>query len=103
MKLARCSVALIVALAISPTLVASTIYTTVLSGANEVPSNGSAATGNATVTLNGDLLTVNETFSGLSTSAISAHIHCCGTAGVNQQVAILFAAFPATTSGTYNM
>jgi hypothetical protein len=54
------------------------------------------------VTLNGDLLTVDESFSGLTGGpAVAAHIHCCAPAGVNAMVAVPFTGFPAATSGTY--
>jgi CHRD domain/PEP-CTERM motif len=90
-------------LAIAPlTLPATTIYTATLLGSNEVPSTGSTATGQATVTLNGDLLTVDESFTGLIGGVASAaHIHCCAPIGVNAIVAVPFTGFPATTSGTY--
>ena len=51
--------------------------------------------------LTGDMLTVNEIFSGLTTPASAAHIHCCGPAGVNEPVAVPFTLFPNSTSGTY--
>jgi len=96
------SVVLILALA-PLTLSAATIYTTTLLGSNEVPPTGSPATGFATVTLNGDLLTVDEVFSGLTGgTAAAAHIHCCAPVGTNVGVAIPFTGFPAATSGTYN-
>lgn len=98
-----CLVVFVLALAISPAVPAATVYTTVLLGANEVPATGSAATGNATVTLNGDMLTVIETFSGLTGGpASAAHIHCCALPGVTAIVAIPFTGFPNTTSGSYN-
>jgi hypothetical protein len=102
MKPASWSVSLALAFALSPMLSASTIYTTQLSGANEVPPTGSPGTGSVTVTLNGDLLSVNLTFSGLEASASAAHIHCCGPLGTNDIVAVPFTSFPATTSGTYS-
>jgi CHRD domain/PEP-CTERM motif len=95
-----CSVLLILASAPS-TLPAATVYTTILLGANEVPPTGSAGTGAATVTLNGNLLTVDEVFSGLTASASAAHIHCCGPVGVNDPVALPFTGFPNVVSGTY--
>jgi hypothetical protein len=103
MKLAICSLFLVLALALSPALSAGTIYTTVLAGANEVPPTGSPATGTSIVTLLGDMLSVSETFSGLiGGPAAAAHIHCCGPLGVNEPVAVPFTGFPAATSGTYN-
>ncbi|MBS1798255.1 MAG: CHRD domain-containing protein [Acidobacteria bacterium] len=83
---------------------ASTItYTAMMSGANEVPSNGSTATGFTTLTLTGDMLTVNITFSGLTGGpASAAHIHCCTAPGSNAAVAVPFTGFPNATSGTYS-
>ena len=92
---------LILGLAIPSIVSATTIYMATLSGANEVPPTGSAATGTSTVTLNGDTLTVNEVFSGLTAPVSGAHIHCCGPIGVNEPVAVPFVGFPSTTSGTY--
>ena len=54
------------------------------------------------VTLNGNLLTINEAFSGLSAPAAAAHIHCCASIGVNAAVAVPFNGFPGATSGTYS-
>jgi hypothetical protein len=77
-------------------------YTATLMGANEVPPNGSTASGFATFTLNGDLLTVDVTFSGLTGGpAAAAHIHCCAAPGTNAPVWVPYAGFPNTTSGTY--
>jgi hypothetical protein len=47
-------------------------------------------------------LTISETFSGLTTPANAAHIHCCVPPGVNAVVAVPFTPFPNTTSGTFN-
>jgi hypothetical protein len=74
-----------------------------LSGANESPPNGSAGTGIADVFLDPVLKTIqiNVTYSGLTTGATAAHIHCCtasaltGTAGVATTVP----AFPGFTLG----
>ena len=83
---------------------AATIYTTVLTGGNEVPPVSSTATGTSMVTLNGDMLTVSETFSGLVGGAASAaHIHCCALPGNNAGVAVPFVNFPSATSGNYTM
>ena len=76
-------------------------YTATLLGSNEVPPTGSPATGFATFTLNGNLLSIDETFTGLTTPASAAHIHCCGPVGVNEIVAVPFTPFPNTTSGTF--
>jgi len=78
-------------------------FTTVLLGANEVPPTGSPAIGFATVTLNGNILTVDEVFASLTGgAAAAAHIHCCAPIGVNAIVAVPFTSFPAATSGTYH-
>ena len=93
--------AAVLAAAVPSTMSAATIYTATLLGSNEVPPTGSTATGSSTVTLNGNILSVNEMFSGLTTPASAAHIHCCGPVGVNEPVAIPFTGFPSATSGTY--
>jgi hypothetical protein len=76
-------------------------YITILAGTNEVPPNASPGTGAATFVLNGDLLSIDETFSGLVAPASAAHIHCCGPVGVNEMVAVPFSPFPNTTSGHF--
>ncbi|MCC6540091.1 MAG: CHRD domain-containing protein [Bryobacterales bacterium] len=82
-----------------------------MSGANENPANGSAGTGFATVTLSDDQLSlnVNLTFSGLTTNATGAHIHCCAGPSANGPVAVDFnysgnvSGFPlGATSGSFN-
>jgi hypothetical protein len=85
------------------------VYTAMLSGAAEAPSNDSPGTGSATVTYDDMLhtLRVQVTFSDLSAPTIASHIHCCvttpgGTAGVATQVPF-FAGFPiGVTGGTYD-
>jgi hypothetical protein len=91
------------ALALAVPAHADTItYTATLLGSNEVPPTGSPATGFATFILNGNLLSIDETFTGLTAPASAAHIHCCGPVGVNEIVAVPFTPFPNTTSGTFN-
>jgi hypothetical protein len=80
---------------------ADTIYTATLLGSNEVPPTTSLATGFGTFTLNGNLFSINESFTGLTTPATAAHIHCCAPVGVNAIVAVPFNPFPNTTSGTF--
>jgi hypothetical protein len=77
------------------------LYTATLAGTNEVPANGSPATGSIFLTLNGDFLSIIEVFTGLTTPAVAAHIHCCGPVGVNAIVAVPFPSFPSATSGSY--
>jgi hypothetical protein len=82
---------------------AGPIYTATLTGANEVPPTGSPATGNAVLTLNGNLLQVSVSYSGLIGGASSAaHIHCCTAPGTNTGVAVPFVNFPSAASGTYS-
>jgi len=84
---------------------APTVFTTVLSGANEVPANASAGTGIAFVSLDGNVLFVTVTFSGLTGNTTASHIHCCSPPGVNAGVATAVPTFPGfplgVTSGTY--
>jgi hypothetical protein len=92
---------LVFALAFAIPAHADTIYTATLLGSNEVPPTTSLATGFGTFTLNGNLLSINESFTGLTTPANAAHIHCCGPVGVNEMVAVPFTPFPNTTSGSF--
>jgi hypothetical protein len=79
-----------------------------LSPLNENPVRASSATGTATVTWDTttSMMTVNVTFSGLTTGNTAAHIHCCIAAPGNAGVATTtptFTGFPGgTTSGTYS-
>jgi hypothetical protein len=94
---------LLLALAFVATAHADVIsYSTILLGSNEVPPNGSPGVGAAVFTLDGNMLTIDEAFSGLSAPANAAHIHCCGPLGINEMVAVPFTSFPNTTSGTFN-
>ena len=81
-----------------------------LSGANENPTNTSPGTGLATVVLDptAQTLTVSATFSGLTSTDVAAHIHCCqAMPGTNDNVGVAttvpaFPGFPlGVTSGTY--
>jgi hypothetical protein len=93
---------LILALALVIPAHADTItYTAILLGSNEVPPTGSLGTGFGIFTLNGNMLSIDETFSGLTTAASAAHIHCCGPLGVNEIVAVPFTPFPSATSGHF--
>jgi hypothetical protein len=73
-----------------------TLFTALLSGANEVPPRDTPATGSLAVILNhaGDSLTYEGTFSGLTAPATAAHIHT-GVAGANGPVR-----FPLTIAGS---
>lgn len=81
---------------------AVSVYTGTMSGANEVPPNDSDATGFSTVTVDGNSLTVEMSWSGLEGGPpAAAHIHCCTDPGSNVTVAIGFDPFPTGLSGTF--
>jgi hypothetical protein len=100
-RVLRTTLLLVVAAAALPALAAPITYDAILSGATEVPPTGSSATGSIHLLLDGNLLTINLIYSGLTTPASAGHIHCCAPAGVNAIVAVPFAGLPNTTSGTY--
>ena len=62
---------------------ASTVFETTLSGSNEVPTVTTSANGNITATLDGDQLTSEVSFEGLSSAYQASHLHTAmaGTAG----------------------
>lgn len=68
------------------------IYEATLSGAQEVPANGSAARGTAEVQLNSNTntLTWKVTYSGLSGPATGAHIHGPAGPGANAGIVVPF-------------
>jgi CHRD domain len=84
------------------------IFTAALNGSNQSPPVASPGTGTATVTWNTitNEMTVNVTFSGLTTPTIAAHIHCCVTPPGNAGVATTVPTFPGfplgVTAGTYS-
>ena len=88
-------------LAVSPAMATPITYTASLSNLNEVPPTVSTATGLAKLTLDGNILTINITFNGLTSPAAAAHIHCCAPIGTNAPVVVPFSGFPSATSGTY--
>ena len=78
------------------------VFTTRLSGANEVPANASAATGFGRIVLNDAETSITASFywNGLGTGTTAGHIHGPGAVGVNAPV--LFDMTPTTgvTSGS---
>ena len=103
--------ALVAAFLLAGSAFASTLtFTLDLSSANEVPPNTSTGTGTATVVLNtvAQTLSVDITFSGLTSVTTGAHIHCCtpSPTTMNTGVATTVPAFPGfplgVTSGTYS-
>lgn len=85
------------------------VFTTTLTGAQEVPPTGSPGVGSALVTLDTvtNMLTVNVSFAGLVSPTVASHIHCCAGPGANALVATAVPTFPGfplgVTTGTYLM
>jgi hypothetical protein len=85
------------------------VFTTTLTGAQEVPPSGSPGIGSALVTLDTvtNMLTINVSFAGLVSPTTAAHIHCCVGPGANAIVATAVPTFPGfplgVTTGTYLM
>src|SRR5215216_3578108 len=83
------------------------VFTTTLTGAQEVPPSGSPGIGSALVTLDTvtNLLTVNVSFAGLGSPTVASHIHCCAGPGAIAMVATAVPTFPGfplgVTTGTY--
>src|SRR2546428_121979 len=80
----------------------------IFSGANEVPPNGSPATGSVAVVLDptAETIQIVASFFGLTAPDTMAHIHCCQTMpGTNVGVATTVPAFAGflldVTQGTY--
>lgn len=85
------------------------IFSATLSGPNESPANASPGLGTATITITGNNMRVQCTFSGLVGTTTASHIHAAtavagtGTAGVATTTPS-FSGFPlGVTSGTYDM
>ena len=86
------------------------VYYATLSGAIEVPVNNSAGTGKAVITIDGNSMRVQTTFSGLTGTTTAAHIHAptpiplsvTSTAGVATTLPT-FTNFPSgVQAGTYD-
>src|SRR5688500_6663639 len=100
---ASSAVALLFCLSWTAAARADTRFKATLSGAQQVPAVASSGTGVGTVVLNTaeTQITVDLTFSGLSSNANLAHIH--GPAAVGSNAGVLFdftGVTPAATSGT---
>jgi hypothetical protein len=94
---------LAVALALCPVAArATTLFTAFLSGSEQVPVNFSPATGFGTVVLNDpmDQITVDLSWTGLTSPATAAHIHGAAGPGVNAAVMFPFSGVPNVTSGS---
>ncbi|HEY0729111.1 MAG TPA: CHRD domain-containing protein [Pyrinomonadaceae bacterium] len=85
------------------------VFTTTLTGSQEVPPSGSPGIGSALVTLDTvtNILTINVSFAGLVSPTTASHIHCCTGPGANAMVATAVPTFPGfplgVTTGTYLM
>lgn len=85
------------------------VFTTTLTGAQEVPPTGSPGIGSALVTLDTvtNMLTINAAFAGLVSPTTASHIHCCAGPGDLAMVATAVPTFPGfplgVTTGTYLM
>ena len=76
------------------------VFTTTLTGANEVPPVSSPGIGNAVVTVvDGNTMNVGVIFSGLSSPTTASHIHCCTPPGANAMVATTTPTFPGFPLG----
>lgn len=77
-----------------------------LSGSQQVPANASTGGGFSRITMSGNLLHVQLSWSGVVGGPVAAgHIHCCtagDAAGQNTGVALPFADLDVATSGTYD-
>lgn len=75
-----------------------------LTGGQEFPSNATSAIGTGTASYDTDtlMLQVDLTWSGLSSAATAAHMHCCSGPGANSNIAVSFGGFPSTVSGMYS-
>ena len=71
---------------------AATMFSTMLSGANETAPNNSAATGSGTLLLstNQNSIDVFLSWNGLTGPATGGHVHCCAFQGADVSVAIDF-------------
>ena len=102
----------IVLLSFAPLLSAGVVtFNVFLNGAQETPPVASAGTGTATVTIDdiAQTIFVSLAYSGLTSPATNAHIHCCNGPGVTSPVIIPFidasvspSFVTGSTSGTFS-
>jgi hypothetical protein len=89
-------------LSVAPAQAALINFNATLTGSQEVPPTPSTGTGFSTVLLDdvADTITVNTSFSGLTSPAIMGHIHGPAPVGVNAPILFPFTGVPNATSGT---
>ncbi len=77
------------------------VFTTTLTGAQEVPPTGSPGIGSALVTIDTvtNLMTVNVAFAGLQSPTTIGHIHCCAGPGALAIPATTVPSFPGFPTG----
>ncbi|MDP9097150.1 MAG: CHRD domain-containing protein [Pseudomonadota bacterium] len=78
-------------------------YTAKLDATQEVPAKQAAGTGTGTMTLDGDKLTYEITYMGLTGAATAAHIHGPADAGANAGVAVPFPSPASPIKGTVTL
>lgn len=90
-------------LAATGRIAAAQTWAGALSGTQQVPPNASTASGFTSLTLVGNLLTVDLSWTGLVGGPLAAgHIHCCVQPGVNADVVVPFVGIRSSTTGSYN-
>lgn len=78
-------------------------WSAVMNGAQQVPPNSSTASGFTFVSLTGNVLTVNVSWTGITGGPLAAgHIHCCAAPGSTAIVAVPYVGLPSTTVGSYS-
>jgi len=99
----RYSLALLALLLVPSIAFSATGFSTVLSGAAEVPANGSPGSGTAVVVLNDaqTSFSYTVTYTGLVAGVTASHIHKAAV-GVNGGVLFPFTPPLGTTSGTFS-
>ena len=102
------AILLVFALALAAPTSQAQSFMAALSGPNESPANASPGTGTAYVTINGNTMRVQVTFSGLTGNTTASHIHASTTAPFTGTTGVAtttptFAGFPTgVTSGSYD-
>ena len=97
-----CAVAAGVLVPASPAFAVAQSFTATLVATQEFPPNASTGTGTGTVDLNAaeTQITVNASFTGLTSNATQGHIHGIAPPAMNAGVLFGFSSVPAATSGS---